>query len=351
MNGVKKKEIGSVFHAAKFSPDDGLSLPEKAYYYGCGRYAINALLQYHIDKKEWFRLFIPEYFCYDVIDSIKETGIQVVLYPDFPLADDLEVIKKIHFYPGDVLLRMNYFGWRTFRDNTNLNVVVIEDHSHALDSEWAKRSNADWCFASLRKSIPIPDGGILWSPKNYLSRISEPEISAPHAKLSNQRFRGMELKSNYLESGDPFLKEEFLEIFNSTESETGKGEISAISAISRKILKSIPSYLNQRKIENVQFLLQHLTPNRCKVLQPDGQLSDFSLILFFDDTTCRDWVREELIKENIYPGILWEVRDDNISMRVKDFSRRMLSLPIDFRYSREDLLWMSKVVNSKMIQL
>ncbi|MBN1184994.1 MAG: hypothetical protein JXB49_22100, partial [Bacteroidales bacterium] len=97
MKNRNKKEFGSVFHVSKFPKDDGFSLPEKAYYYGCGRYAINALLKHQIQKGEWSRLFIPEYFCYDVIDSIKETGIQVVLYPDFPLAEDREVVRNINF--------------------------------------------------------------------------------------------------------------------------------------------------------------------------------------------------------------------------------------------------------------
>ena len=107
---------------------------------------------------EWKRLFVPEYFCYKVIGAIRTTGIELVFYPDYPLADDETIINhRSNFVEGDVILRMNYFGLRSRRDNSNLNVTVIEDHSHDLFSEWALNSNADWCIASLRKSLPIPD--------------------------------------------------------------------------------------------------------------------------------------------------------------------------------------------------
>lgn len=98
---------------------------------------------------------MPEYFCYEIIDSIKKNDIEICFYNDNPLLDDDIEISKIKFEDGDVLFRMNFFGLREFRDNSELGISVIEDHSHDLIGDWPVNSNADWCIASLRKTLPI----------------------------------------------------------------------------------------------------------------------------------------------------------------------------------------------------
>ena len=48
--------------------------------YADGRQAINAL----IDFRGWKRIWIPTYFCQEVVESIRKTGIEVVYYDDYP---------------------------------------------------------------------------------------------------------------------------------------------------------------------------------------------------------------------------------------------------------------------------
>lgn len=198
----------------------------------------------------WKRLFVPEYFCYEVINSMRSTGIEIIFYPDYPLADDQVLLKEIDFRPTDVLLRMNYYGWRGFWDNAVLDVNVIEDHSHDLYSDWALHSNADWCVASLRKTLPIPDGGILWSPKNFTDQLFKPKLSSIHSNISEDRFYAMEMKRDYLYGGEADLKNNYLKLFNETEAQIGSGQISALSEVSEKIIKQNPIDINKKKKEN-----------------------------------------------------------------------------------------------------
>ena len=119
-----------------------------------GRQCVVAL----IHQYGWRRIWMPDFFCYAVIDTIKkQTGIEVVFYEDSPL--DEAKVETFHFEDGDVLLRMNYYGMRDKRSNKNISVPVIEDHSHDPFGHWALYSDADWCISSLRKSLPLPEGG------------------------------------------------------------------------------------------------------------------------------------------------------------------------------------------------
>jgi hypothetical protein len=346
------KEIGSVFHACTFQENANyIAFPKDAYYYGCGRYAINALIKHHLKNKLWQRLFVPEYFCYEVIDSIRSTGIEVVFYPDFPFADDQTLVTKIKFREGDVLFRMNYFGNRIYRDNSDLNVTVIEDHSHNLFSDWALNSNADWCIASLRKTLPMPDGGILWSTKNNISSIEKPFINLDHSKLSEDRSRAMKMKGMYLESVGNINKDDFLQIFCRTEKELGSTNCPAISSISEEILNRVPKSILQKKSGNYMILSRTLSQKKCLILQGEEKSAPFSLVILFNSKIDRDSVREALTRKNIYSTILWEIRNDKASEEVKNFSHRMLSLPIDFRYSESDIRWMSQVVNAELLKI
>jgi len=346
------KEIGSNFHTYTFPKEtDFISCHKNAYYYGCGRCAINALIKYHLKKKLWKRLFVPEYYCYEVIDSIKSTGIEVVLYSDYPLADDNALIKTIKFQKGDVLLRMNYFGLRNFRDNSDIDATVIEDHSHDLFSDWAYKSNADWCVASLRKTIPIPDGGILWSTKNDISSIEEPILYSDHSKLSEDRCLAMNMKKMYLDSVGNVDKKGFLEIFRRTEEKLGSRKCPALSSVSKEMIKNIPISIIQKKYDNYIRLAKLISQEKCTILKGENHASPFSLVLLFNSMHDRNAIREALKKNKIYSTVLWEIRNEGTNDDVIGFSKRMLSLPIDFRYSGSDMLWMSNIINSELVKL
>ena len=67
-----------------------------------------------------------------------------------------------------MVVGVNYFGvreaepWQAWRERTEC--ILVEDHAHDPASAWATTSTADYAFSSLRKTLPVPDGAILWSP-------------------------------------------------------------------------------------------------------------------------------------------------------------------------------------------
>lgn len=80
---------------------------------------------------------------------------------------------------------MNYFGLRTSRSNQSLPIPVIEDHSHDLLGRWPLYSDADWCIASIRKTLPTIEGGMVWSPKNIAWNVCrKPQKRIPNGSTA-----------------------------------------------------------------------------------------------------------------------------------------------------------------------
>ena len=91
-------------------------------YYASGRHALEAIIK----QEKWERIWIPAYFCYEVIDYISSLGLEVKFYDDNPFKiDDDYTVKYLPYKEGDVLLRVNYYGLRHKRSNKELNIPVI----------------------------------------------------------------------------------------------------------------------------------------------------------------------------------------------------------------------------------
>jgi hypothetical protein len=88
--------------------------------------------------------------------------------------------------------------------------MTIEDHSHDLLAPRALESRADYAIASLRKTLPLPDGGVVWSPRD---RSVPPELSitGQHASSALLRLSGMILKRDDLQ-GEASAKSAYREM-------------------------------------------------------------------------------------------------------------------------------------------
>jgi hypothetical protein len=292
----------------------------------------------------WQRLLIPSYFCQDVASSLLSTGVRIEVYPDGP---DLPapVFDSIGFQRGDAILIMNYFGLRSEPSYDLLprdTIAIIENHTHDPLSGWARKSRADWCVVSLRKVLPVPDGAVLWSPTGR--RLPpEPVLTDERRQAALEKLAAMSLKALYLE-GLYDNKEIFRQLAISGNRQIARGEVSGMSGWSRTLLRTFPllSWRRLRK-ENHQKLSAALSGIPwLKILQPpDGvDAVPFSGVLLFDTLGRRDYVREQLINEQVYPAILWSLESPVVPDILSDnieFSRRMLSIHCDMRYSYQDM--------------
>lgn len=297
----------------------------------------------------WKRIWMPEYFCYEVIDTIKVlTGVKVMTYEDSPLHEGK--VEELPFEEGDVLLRMNFFGIRDHRTNKNISVPVIEDHSHDPFGFWALNSDADWCIFSIRKTMPLPEGGMMWSPKSHKLSV-DLYPSEDNEKIAAIRWEGMEMKAQYLK-GETISKDEFRKRYTETEDFFNNAEPSLIDDRSQKfVLEKLDVNMWQgAKRRNWQLLSNLVIRDCCAVLEPEKEsCTMFSLVIMLESKDRRDVIRKRLIEKSVYPAILWNV-PDSVSSETKSFSERMLSIHCDGRYSEEDVRQLASILNQVLEQ-
>lgn len=342
------KEFGSDFHYVQSTGGSGNTLRDffpSANYYADGRQALIHLYR----SQGWQRLWVPEYFCYDVVASLEKAGLNLAFYTDHPDYHDdsktLEAIqRKGHFRAADALLRVNYYGTRSYRSTERLNIPVVEDHTHDLIGDWALRSTADWCIASLRKSLPVPEGGMLWSPVG-LKLPAKPAVSEENEKIATIRWEAMKLKARYL-AGEDVEKAAFRAGFVDTEEYFDRAEVCALDRQSQEFLKAfdVRDWYN-RKRENWE-LLRDIKKESVWVVRPEGMgCYPFSLVLLFDSQEERDRVRKELIARQVYPAILWSIHAAKDGEGLK-FSQGMLSIHCDARYNAAEIQQLKSIIES-----
>lgn len=345
-------EFGSDFHSIKdfISVEGKLSLP-KGNLYALGRHALFEIIKVIGPHTLW----IPSYYCMESINILRALDLNIEFYPTFPEENPVNAIKKLPLKKDDALLLMNFFGLWGAESTPEVDCMVIEDHSHDLFSKWARQSKADYCFASLRKTYPLAEGGILWSPKNHpLPEI--PKDCQSHADNAARRIQAMELKSEYLNHNNG-NKSEFLKTYRETEECYDHLATAPLNNIDKGILNNFDAaeWLDRKK-RNWNLLCEVLIANRESLIpfrivsnsyfHVDGfDATPFSFVILLDSMETRDSIRKEMINQEIYPAILWNLPDSS-NPQALQFSERMLSLHCDARYNLDNIKELSgKLLN------
>ena len=114
-------------------------------------------------------------------------------------------------------------------------------------------SNADFAFSSLRKTLPVPDGGILWSPRE-LDLPPQPRGSADGSEL---KLAAMLLKGRHLEGrGGDDLKQRFRRLQLEGEEQPARSPVAAASPAAREaVIGGAPLPWRVRRSDNAVHLL------------------------------------------------------------------------------------------------
>jgi hypothetical protein len=303
---------------------------------------VRAILAKGREELGWKRLLCPSYMCQPVAEGFA-LELPITAYPSSPLS--LEPA-RVETEPGDVVIVIGSLGMRLDAIVSGP-AVVIEDHTHDPLSEWASASSADYWVASLRKTLPLPDGGVLWSPRGHDLPPEQP-MTAFHTQGTLERLEAMALKPLYM-AGLAISKKVFRPLFMAGEDHVGNGPgISGISKFSRSRMATFPAHeWRARRSANLDALRNELG-------ELDGvRLLDapFAATLVFDEATHRDQVREYLIERRVYPAIYWP-QEERVLPGVRqvdvDLSRRILSIQCDQRYTVDDMARVAGVVRAAL---
>lgn len=342
-------EHGSEFHLPDLStsPSNNEWLSDLAYM-GSGRDSLALLVAYGVEHRGWQQIFLPTYYCEDVAPRLRGTGVEVLWYSAGP-EREAEVPEG---GPGDVLVRVAYYGWGLAPLAESFGGEIVEDHTH--DPWGGEESEADYCFASLRKTLPLPDGGILWSPRGH-PLPATPQLDSIHMAAALNKLAAMALKRSYLSGGD-VDKSAFRALAVEGEAALGQGAISGILPLSQIMLEAMPIDAWRRKRrENVEAFREALGKEAgVEVIGPEDVEAPFAVILRVPDRKLRDALRTRLFGDAIYPAVLWPFdakRRSSLPFEDLHFSDTTMALHVDARYGRADMYRVAQHVRQHAAQL
>lgn len=322
------------------APDGPSAVPEEAICFDSGRSALTALLRLGQARSGWQRLWVPTYYCPDVVAHLQRTGLQVLGYADTPFRPDPTPPTALH--TGDVLLIANHFGLRTaavYDAFYALGLPIIEDHTHDPWSDWAGQGTSTYSMASYRKTLPVPDGAALWSPAGAPLPAVPPAGSAGAAL----QLQGMVLKAAYLQHGAP-PKQTYLDLFRQAEAAFDAGPVQGMSPAARYVLDTFgwADWRATRQANHDHLAALMVAHPGWKTLHaPLATGVPFAFIGTVPTRRLRDQVRQSLIEQAIYPAILWDLDPGAhpfTDAEAAHAAGRMLSLHCDGRYTAADLL-------------
>jgi len=329
-------EIGSEFHWMGMAPAPFISWPERASWFLLGRHAVAGLMRsFPSDTR---RLWVPEYFCHDVA-AYWGGFCSIAIYADDPVRPE-PGWKTLRPAKDDVVLAVNYFGvrsgnpWKEWHEKHGC--ILLEDHSHDPVSGWALESCADFAFSSLRKTMPVPDGAILWSPRGHaLPQTEDEDFSGSALKLA-----AMIWKRECLEGrASPEVKPIYREWEHAGEEafELSR-KIYSASRFSREYLAhGVPVQWRKQREANVRRLLGLVCSDVRSLFNswPSGS-TPMAAVFRFESQAVRDLIRKRLEAANIYCPIHWPARPHCVES-IRELAATMLTVPADQRYKEEDM--------------
>jgi hypothetical protein len=341
---------GSFFH--KIDPSAFKSLPEvklatdyELFY--SGRNAIKYILLLIGTSRKVNKIWMPGYYCPDVKSCLELEFSNICYYDINPFDPNDKIDWSIFSNPEDILIVNNFWGLKQYRIPNNNRPVVIEDHSHGWQSNGCLESTADFCIASLRKTVPLPLGGIAWKPSS--SRIDIPlrqenlfEIQRPDNDMERSWeliSKAMELKAGCKHSGD---KKQYLELYAQGESILRSNfdifpiESSKTHLLEKLIFKNYRYY----KEHNSKLIIPKIEKNDFFSILSHEDFTPFGLLLIFKNRSELVSLKKYLISKSIYPAELWPDNDINFEYNF------LLNIHLDFRYGKKDLEYIAHGINT-----
>jgi hypothetical protein len=343
---TNNKGIGSFFPTVENDIDKFLAHitpfnPENKILFYTGRQAIKYVIELIKLEHKTFTIWLPEYYCMHVTEWIKSNYSNIKTYKTNPANPEFN-IKAFEFASNnDVVLINNYWGIsECLIDTGDKNIITLEDHSHGWLSTNCINSKADFCITSLRKSLPIPLGGMAWSPKKH-DMIKSVKLVNPNSYeiTWNKTLKAMGLKGDYEKTGNLTLKNNSLSLIKEAELELHENY--ELSLLNQEHSKTVNKFLSINYLEfksnNLNELRANIKPNESFDSITSGTSTTFGLIMHIIDDVYFNKMRSHLICNHIYPSLLWP---DN-----KSEYGKYLNIHLDFRYTKKDMLYIANTIN------
>jgi len=282
------------------------------------------------------------------VQALVDTGLPCLTYVDAPHQPGPEP-STLAPQPEDAVLLVNYFGLRgrEVLDTLDLGeAALIVDHTHDPWSDWANEVRADYAVASLRKTLPVPDGGVLWSPRG-LPLPATPPLTPTRSIAADAKWKAMRLKGHYL-AGEGVAKADYRALAAEGEAAIAAGPVSAMHPATAARLPAFPvAGWRERRRRNHRVLSEALSEVAgLTVLQPAAGCPFSAFAVFAEPAAC-ERARSALVEARCYPAVLWPMAEpllDGVPDEHRALGERSLSIHCDMRYGADDMTRIAEVV-------
>ena len=287
-----------------------------------------------IDRLAPASVWMPSYLCQTMIEAMDKKKTNLRFYEvDYNLnISSTDWIDQIQ--TGDLVVLIDYFGFPLSSKVAGLvreqGGYVLEDACQALFSDFTGRYS-DFVLFSPRKTIGVPDGGILTSCCNvgFDDVELEPAPSAWWLKMLEATINRREFDQY---GGD----RRWYRLFREADAATPIGYF-AMSDLSRKLLFNGFEYteISRRRIENYSIFAHGLKDIAMFPALPKGTVP----LGFPIRHPRRDQIRVKLFNKQIYPPVHWPI-DGVVPAEFSESHKlagQMMTLPCDQRYGGEDI--------------
>ncbi len=270
------------------------------------------------------KVYIPHYTCEVMLEPLKRHSIN---YDYYYLDKNLDPIIPDSFQPDDFLLYTNYFGikQRTVESLSHIFMHLIIDNSMAFYAKCIE--NVD-TFYSARKFFGVSDGAYLYTNVILDEKI---EIDCSYNRMLHL-FKRIEIGAN---DTYPIFLENDLALYNQP--------IRQMSKITRQIMSSI-NYSDVKHIRERNFLFLHSFLAGFNDLQIE--ISNLNGPMFYPFLNIME-LKTKLITNKIYVPTLWRnvLESAENGTFEHNLTNNLLALPIDQRYTLEDMQRILKIID------
>lgn len=310
----------------EFSPQPNV------YYYASGRTALYQILQSLVLKHR--KLWLPDWLCHTMVDAVKKACFEYYFYElDSEFKATIDALDSSGFKDGEAVLMINYFGLqdltgisKSIRD-TYPNAVIIEDDVQAY-WEFSEKENpyADYRFTSLRKALPVPDGGLVKTQQPMPVAVCENTFAPLKIKAGSMKFHRGE---------EGIMDEEYLKLFKEGDNLIPENYDSVMSYDSQQLLAGTD--LEKAKKQRQTNAAQLIAGLKDLGIKPIIPLAADCVPLFVPIyLENRDEVRRQMFQHEVFCPVHWPLA----SMMVKkgtEMAKHELSLIVDQRYNEENM--------------
>lgn len=283
-----------------------------------------ACISYILKKTRCQKVFLPFYCCDALFEPMIEVGVEFEFYA---LNENLELNEVMSLSEGELLIYCDFFGIKSNYAKQLYSIYkekLILDETHSF---FKAGIIADFSFTSARKYFGVPDGAYLLS-SDFIGECNFPRFNDISVKHLVDRLVG---KQNV-------AFKEYQEYESSLDS-----SIYAMSIVSELLLSHV-DFEEVRKARNQNFQFYHEIFSSINQLDIGSTEDCFCYPLLLNKSIDK----AELHKEGFFVPSLW--KDVLFRKEVEDFplecmfSSEILPLPIDHRYSSEELSFLTKKI-------